>query len=101
MLRAGQDAVAEETFEVVRALEGRWAMEKDKEAGVFLLLHCHMWLQLFLQPDLATEVLEEPVPQLVTEMRSRRAAATSRSRRRPGPLASARLPTPQVKLQRQ
>ena len=39
VLRAGQGAVAEETFEGVRALEGRWAVEKDKEAGVFLLLH--------------------------------------------------------------
>merc|ERR1719454_1578960 len=51
------------TMEVVIELEKQWkGEEKDKEAGVLLLLHSHMWLQIFLQPDLAVEVLEELKP---------------------------------------
>ena len=58
-----QENMASSTMEVVMELENRWkGEEKDKEAGVLLLLHSHMWLQIFLQPDLAVEVLEELKP---------------------------------------
>merc|ERR1712223_1261856 len=51
------------TMDVVLELEQQWkGKEKDKEAGVLLLLYSHMWLQIFLQPDLAVEVLEELKP---------------------------------------
>merc|ERR550534_2449637 len=50
-------------MDVVQELEKQWkGKEKDKEAGVLLLLYSHMWLQIFLQPDLAVEVLEELKP---------------------------------------
>ena len=58
-----QETMASGTMEVVVELESQWkGKEKDKEAGVLLLLHSHMWLQIFLQPDLAVEVLEELKP---------------------------------------
>merc|ERR1712130_724389 len=56
-----QEAMGSNTMEVVLELDKQWK-EKDKEAGVLLLLHSHMWLQIFLQPDLAVEVLEELKP---------------------------------------
>ena len=61
-ITAEQEGVAGRTMEVVGQLEARWAGGKDKEAGVLLLLHCHMWIQLFIQSDLAVEVLEELGP---------------------------------------
>merc|ERR1719239_757040 len=58
-----QETMGSSTMEVVVELEKQWkGKEKDKEAGVLLLLHSHMWLQIFLQPDLAVEVLEELKP---------------------------------------
>ena len=58
-----QEAMGSSTMDVVQELEKQWARkEKDKEAGVLLLLYSHMWLQIFLQPDLAVEVLEELKP---------------------------------------
>merc|ERR1719239_231928 len=58
-----QETMGSSTREVVVELEKQWkGKEKDKEAGVLLLLHSHMWLQIFLQPDLAVEVLEELKP---------------------------------------
>ena len=58
-----QETMGSSTMEVVMELEKQWkGKEKDKEAGVLLLLHSHMWLQIFLQPDLAVEVLEELKP---------------------------------------
>ena len=57
-----QEEVAGSTMLVIRDLEKRWGKTKNKEVGVFLHLHCHMWLQCFLQPELAREVLEELGP---------------------------------------
>ena len=61
-LNAGQEAVSKASEKVLDKLEKKWNKNKEKEAGVFLFLYCQMWLQVFSQPELATEVLEELAP---------------------------------------
>ena len=60
-----QEQEAAGAMVVIQELEERWGKEKSKEVGVFLQLYCHMWLQLFMQPELAKEV-PTPAPALPT-----------------------------------
>eukprot|EP00092_Neocalanus_flemingeri_P022359 GFUD01024250.1.p1 GENE.GFUD01024250.1~~GFUD01024250.1.p1 ORF type:complete len:705 (+),score=293.67 GFUD01024250.1:248-2362(+) len=57
-----QNEMAKKAMGVIDKLEKKWRKAKGKEAGVFLFLYCQMWLQMFSQPDLATEVLGELAP---------------------------------------
>jgi hypothetical protein len=61
-LDAEQDAVAKKALGVIDKLEKKWGKGKGKEVGVFLFLYCQMWLQMFSQPELATEMLGELAP---------------------------------------
>lgn len=57
-----QERVSKKAMGIIDKLEKKWSKGNDKEAAVFLFLYCQMWLQMFSQPDLATEVLGELAP---------------------------------------
>ena len=51
--------VANKALGRIRKLDKTFKSTSNNEAGVFLYLFCHMWLQMFLQPELGADVLGE------------------------------------------
>ena len=58
-LTSEQEMLLKTSIKNIESLEKKYKKSSEGEPGVFLLLLCHMWLQMFAQPEMATEMIQE------------------------------------------